>query len=181
MRKKAAIESSAGKSERKLFFTFLSFLKRGKAGKIDSTHFFLHWIQCLLFCVTRRHKEYFYSFGNLMTFPFYQLSFKSLKRFKILHFLNYKLFEMNIQIHNFRVTPDKPNPFDEQSFAEIRLRGDQAIISIINPPIFFPLQVLFLRQINKHLALVCVIKQHNYEKQGTIDYNFQCFKNVSIC
>ncbi|PAV60438.1 hypothetical protein WR25_10575 [Diploscapter pachys] len=62
----------------------------------------------------------------------------------------------------YGVTPDKPNPFDEQSFAEIRLRGDQ---------------VLFLRQINKHLALVCVIKQHNYEKQGTIDYNFQCFKN----
>ncbi|PAV79158.1 hypothetical protein WR25_16604 [Diploscapter pachys] len=76
----------------------------------------------------------------------------------------------------YGVTPDKPNPFDEQSFAEIRLRGDQAIISIINLPMF-SLQVLFLRQINKHLALVCVIKQHNYEKQGTIDYNFQCFKN----
>lgn len=29
------------------------------------------------------------------------------------------------------------------------------------------------------LALVCIIRSENFEKQGLIDYNFQCFKDVS--
>lgn len=33
-----------------------------------------------------------------------------------------------------------------------------------------------MRQINTYLALVCVIKQENYEKQGLIDFNFDVFK-----
>ncbi|CAD5229289.1 unnamed protein product [Bursaphelenchus okinawaensis] len=37
-------------------------------------------------------------------------------------------------------------------------------------------QVIFLRQINLYLALVCVIKEENYEKQGLIDHNFDVFK-----
>ncbi|KHJ85575.1 Gtr1/RagA G protein region [Oesophagostomum dentatum] len=53
------------------------------------------------------------------------------------------------------------NPFDDNSYAVIRLKTDQ---------------VMFLRQLNKHLALVCVIKGENFEKQGLIDYNFNCFK-----
>uniref|UniRef100_A0A914DR18 Ras-related GTP-binding protein C n=1 Tax=Acrobeloides nanus TaxID=290746 RepID=A0A914DR18_9BILA len=37
-------------------------------------------------------------------------------------------------------------------------------------------QVMFLRQINVYLALVCVVKEDNFEKQGLIDFNFQVFK-----
>ncbi|KAI6173522.1 Ras-related GTP-binding protein D [Aphelenchoides besseyi] len=37
-------------------------------------------------------------------------------------------------------------------------------------------QVIFMRQINVFLALVCVIKEENYEKQGLIDFNFNVFK-----
>uniref|UniRef100_A0A1I7WU17 Uncharacterized protein n=1 Tax=Heterorhabditis bacteriophora TaxID=37862 RepID=A0A1I7WU17_HETBA len=36
---------------------------------------------------------------------------------------------------------------------------------------------MFLRQLNRHLALVCVIRGENFEKQGLIDYNFNCFKD----
>uniref|UniRef100_A0AC35TQ21 Ras-related GTP-binding protein D n=1 Tax=Rhabditophanes sp. KR3021 TaxID=114890 RepID=A0AC35TQ21_9BILA len=39
-------------------------------------------------------------------------------------------------------------------------------------------QVLFLRQINRYLALVCIIRAENYEKEGVIDYNFKTFKNA---
>ncbi|OZC10928.1 Gtr1/RagA G protein region [Onchocerca flexuosa] len=55
--------------------------------------------------------------------------------------------------------------FDSQSSAVIHLRTDQ---------------VLFLRQVNMFLALVCIIRSENFEKQGLIDYNFQCFKGVSL-
>jgi len=37
-------------------------------------------------------------------------------------------------------------------------------------------QIIFMRQINMYLALVCVIKEENYEKQGLIDFNFDVFK-----
>ncbi|ETN73784.1 hypothetical protein NECAME_13416 [Necator americanus] len=56
---------------------------------------------------------------------------------------------------------DIQSPFDDNSYAVIRLKTDQ---------------VMFLRQLNKHLALVCVIRGENFEKQGLIDYNFSCFK-----
>ncbi|VDM43345.1 unnamed protein product [Toxocara canis] len=34
--------------------------------------------------------------------------------------------------------------------------------------------------VNMFLALVCIIRSENFEKQGLIDYNFQCFKDVSV-
>ena len=37
-------------------------------------------------------------------------------------------------------------------------------------------QVLFMKQINRYLALVGVVKKENFEKQGLIDYNFNVFK-----
>lgn len=39
-------------------------------------------------------------------------------------------------------------------------------------------QVIFLRQINMYLALVCVIKEDHFEKQGLIDFNFGVLKQV---
>ncbi|MFH4975975.1 hypothetical protein AB6A40_002684 [Gnathostoma spinigerum] len=53
--------------------------------------------------------------------------------------------------------------FDSKSSAVITLKTDQ---------------VLFLRQVNMYLAVVCIIRSENFEKQGLIDYNFQCFKDA---
>lgn len=38
--------------------------------------------------------------------------------------------------------------------------------------------ILILREVNKYLALVCLIREENYDKHGIIDYNFQCFKKA---
>lgn len=39
--------------------------------------------------------------------------------------------------------------------------------------------VLYLREVNKFLALVCILREENFnEKQGVIDYNFQCFRQA---
>lgn len=58
----------------------------------------------------------------------------------------------------------RPIGFDQDSSAVITLRTRQ---------------VIFLRQINMYLALVCVIKEDNFEKQGLIDFNFNVFKQVA--
>lgn len=33
---------------------------------------------------------------------------------------------------------------------------------------------------NNFLALVCILREENFDKQGLIDYNFQCFKEAII-
>jgi Ras-related GTP-binding protein C/D len=38
--------------------------------------------------------------------------------------------------------------------------------------------VLYLREVNKFLALVCILRESNFDKQGLIDYNFQCFREA---
>ena len=38
--------------------------------------------------------------------------------------------------------------------------------------------VLYLREVNKYLALVCVLSKENFDKIGLINYNFQCFKKA---
>lgn len=38
--------------------------------------------------------------------------------------------------------------------------------------------VLYLREVNKFLALVCILREENFDKQGLIDYNFQCFHDA---
>uniref|UniRef100_A0A7E4UM08 GTP-binding protein n=1 Tax=Panagrellus redivivus TaxID=6233 RepID=A0A7E4UM08_PANRE len=38
-------------------------------------------------------------------------------------------------------------------------------------------QVLFMKQVDKYLALIGVMKKEPFEKKGLIDYNFQIFKN----
>ncbi|CAJ0956658.1 unnamed protein product, partial [Mesorhabditis belari] len=56
---------------------------------------------------------------------------------------------------------DGTSAFDEKSYAEIRLQTEQ---------------VLVLRQLSKHLALVCILRSENYEKKGLIEHNFNIFK-----
>lgn len=50
--------------------------------------------------------------------------------------------------------------FDEQSGSVIRLNNGI---------------VLYLREINKYLALVSILRDYNFLRQGIIDYNFMCF------
>jgi len=40
--------------------------------------------------------------------------------------------------------------------------------------------VLYLREVNKYLALVCLLRKDNFDKHGLLDYNFQCFKQAII-
>lgn len=54
--------------------------------------------------------------------------------------------------------------FDDRSFSVIKLNNGT---------------VLYLREVNKFLALVCILREENFnEKQGIIDYNFQCFRQA---
>jgi Ras-related GTP-binding protein C/D len=38
--------------------------------------------------------------------------------------------------------------------------------------------VLYMREVNRFLALVCLLRQDKFDKHGLIDYNFQCFKKA---
>lgn len=38
--------------------------------------------------------------------------------------------------------------------------------------------ILYLREVNKFLALVCIIREENFSRQGVIDYNFLCFREA---
>lgn len=39
-------------------------------------------------------------------------------------------------------------------------------------------KVLYLREVNKHLALVCHLRGDKFDKQGLLDYNFSCLKKA---
>lgn len=51
--------------------------------------------------------------------------------------------------------------FDEESSSLIKLNTQYA---------------LYLLQVNRHLAVVCIISENNFQKRGTIDYNFEVLK-----
>ena len=53
--------------------------------------------------------------------------------------------------------------FDTQSNSTIRLNNNT---------------ILFLKEVNKVLALVCILREENVEYQGLIDYNFGCFRKA---
>lgn len=38
--------------------------------------------------------------------------------------------------------------------------------------------VLYLRQINQFLVLVCILREFNFARQGLIEYNFSCLKDT---
>ncbi|KAF9430514.1 hypothetical protein BGZ94_006460 [Podila epigama] len=38
--------------------------------------------------------------------------------------------------------------------------------------------VLYLREVNKYLALICLLRAETFEMQGLIDYNVHCFKEA---
>ncbi|CAB3405998.1 unnamed protein product [Caenorhabditis bovis] len=71
------------------------------------------------------------------------------------------MIDVTLDISSIYGSNESGNSFDESSAAVIKLKSEQ---------------VLFLRQVNKHLALVFIMREENYDKQGYIDYNFMCFK-----
>lgn len=66
---------------------------------------------------------------------------------------------------NFRSSEDghEPSSFDPSSSSTIRLNNGT---------------VLYLREVNKFLALVCILREDSFDKQGVIDYNFNCFREA---
>ncbi|CAH1773646.1 unnamed protein product [Owenia fusiformis] len=38
--------------------------------------------------------------------------------------------------------------------------------------------ILYLREVNKFLAIVCIMREDSFERQGLIDYNFHCFRKA---
>ena len=38
--------------------------------------------------------------------------------------------------------------------------------------------VLYMRNVNKYLALVCILREDSFDFQGLIDYNFHCFRRA---
>lgn len=53
--------------------------------------------------------------------------------------------------------------FDEQSSSLIKLNNST---------------VLYLREVNKFLALVCILREYSFSRQGVIDFNFLCFRDA---
>mmetsp|Transcript_18488 Transcript_18488/g.30134 ORF Transcript_18488/g.30134 Transcript_18488/m.30134 type:complete len:440 (+) Transcript_18488:34-1353(+) len=53
--------------------------------------------------------------------------------------------------------------FDRDSASLIRLNNNM---------------ILYLRQVASYLALACIVRTPNYEKQGLIDYNVECFRKA---
>ncbi|XP_076335453.1 ras-related GTP binding C/D [Tachypleus tridentatus] len=54
--------------------------------------------------------------------------------------------------------------FDDQSCSTIKLNNGT---------------VLYLREINRFLALVCILREENFDRQGLIDYNFHCLRQAT--
>ncbi|XP_065830023.1 ras-related GTP-binding protein C-like isoform X2 [Oscarella lobularis] len=38
--------------------------------------------------------------------------------------------------------------------------------------------IVYLREVNRYLALICLMREESFEKQGLIDYNFHCFRQA---
>jgi Ras-related GTP-binding protein C/D len=38
--------------------------------------------------------------------------------------------------------------------------------------------VLYLRQVQKYLALVCIMREESFDKAGLVEYNIACFKSA---
>lgn len=51
-------------------------------------------------------------------------------------------------------------------------RGSSSIIRLSNK------MVLYLREVNRYLALVALLREEDFDKHGLIDYNFSCFRKA---
>lgn len=58
---------------------------------------------------------------------------------------------------------EKPKEEDQESSAVIKLTNGT---------------VMYLREVTKFLALVCILREDSFDKRGLIDYNFLCFRKA---
>lgn len=63
----------------------------------------------------------------------------------------------------FSVCSSEETAFDSGSSSLIKLNNNT---------------ILYLREVNKFLALVCILREENFNRQGVIDYNFICFRDA---
>lgn len=69
-----------------------------------------------------------------------------------------------IIIHSFFIhSTDQANSIDEQSGSIFKLNNGI---------------ILYLRQINKFMALVCILREYNFTRKGIIEYNFLCLHDA---
>ncbi|XP_018324641.1 ras-related GTP-binding protein C [Agrilus planipennis] len=66
-------------------------------------------------------------------------------------------------IYGAREEQGDTTAFDEQSSSLIKLNNGT---------------VLYLREVNNFLALVCILREDHFERKGVIDYNFLCFRKA---
>ncbi|KAG7163038.1 Ras-related GTP-binding protein D-like [Homarus americanus] len=66
-------------------------------------------------------------------------------------------------LSNFRKDEGMQVPFDKESSSIIKLNNAT---------------ILYLREVGRYLALVCILREDNFDRQGLIDYNFLCFRNA---
>lgn len=60
-------------------------------------------------------------------------------------------------------SPEQATSIDEQSGSVFKLNNGI---------------ILYLRQINKFMALVCILREYNFTRQGIIEYNFLCLHDA---
>uniref|UniRef100_A0A672KEV1 Ras-related GTP-binding protein n=1 Tax=Sinocyclocheilus grahami TaxID=75366 RepID=A0A672KEV1_SINGR len=65
-----------------------------------------------------------------------------------------------------------PNSSKIQAVSEIVTNSSLAIIKLNNTT------VLYLKEVTKFLALVCILREESFERKGLIDYNFHCFRKA---
>lgn len=64
---------------------------------------------------------------------------------------------------NSESRPKDENAFNTESSATIKLNNGT---------------VMYLREVTKFLALVCILREESFDRQGLIDYNFLCFRGA---
>uniref|UniRef100_A0A1I7TZB1 GTP-binding protein n=1 Tax=Caenorhabditis tropicalis TaxID=1561998 RepID=A0A1I7TZB1_9PELO len=71
------------------------------------------------------------------------------------------MIDVTLDLSSIYGVSESGSNYDERSSSVIRLKSEQ---------------VMFLRQVNKHLALVFIMKEDGNERAGFIDHNFGVFK-----
>ncbi|TPX50280.1 hypothetical protein SeLEV6574_g00988 [Synchytrium endobioticum] len=66
--------------------------------------------------------------------------------------------------------PDPTGPEPDEEHAE----EAQSTIKLNNN------MVLYLREVNRNLSLVCLLREENFASQGVIDFNFRCFREAVL-
>lgn len=73
------------------------------------------------------------------------------------------LFSIYVSLFIFIYSSESGTAFDDQSSSLIKLNNST---------------VLYLREVNKFLALVCILREYSFSRQGVIDFNFLCFREA---